>query len=722
MKNTMKKTIGFLTDNISSEYQEKIWRGVISQSNNLGVKIITYLGKRVFGTYHFDILKSKLYDLVSKKYLDGLIILSSALSSHIGYSDTIEFCKRYKDIPLVSIGTEIEEIPSLLVDNRVGIEKAVEHLIKTHNYKRILFLRGPINNSEAEERFQAYVESLKKYNIPFNPDLVLVGDFDRDLAKKIVKDFIIEHSINFDAILASNDAMALGAWEALRELGYYVPFDTAIIGFDDINESKVVTPSLTTIRQPLENIGRKAIELILDLINKKNVPNKITFPVELVVRESCGCRPQLILLSENEKDYSKDFEEIIQRIYQDLKLEENYKGFVRSFVKNFIDSIANGNQSFLEHLYRIILKEEIPIDILQEILLTMKKYLSPYIYKNEQAYELYFNSYFLICENLNRKEALSKIKLEDRAYIISEVEQMLISTFDIQKLGNILTQELKRLNIPSCYIALYENENYAKVIYSYDKIDLDIHELYEKFHSKNLLPGNILNKKENSLIVEPLYYEDKDIGYIIFELGPESPSLYETLRAQISGAIYGSILFEETKRLATIDPLTGVWNRRYLEETIRKETERARRFNHNLSLLVVDVDNLKLFNDTYGHLFGDKVIKKVASILKESCRKIDTVGRYGGDEFAVILPETGLKGAISFSERVLGILKDTFLITPQGTKIPLSISIGIAVYPHDSNDPDKLFSLADTAMYKAKLAGGNKYATVSQEVEEKGIT
>ena len=123
------------------------------------------------------------------------------------------------------------------------------------------------------------------------------------------------------------------------------------------------------------------------------------------------------------------------------------------------------------------------------------------------------------------------------------------------------------------------------------------------------------------------------------------------LANQLGIAIENARLFEEIKRLATTDSLTGVWNRRYLEESLHKEKERSERFGHPFSLLILDVDNLKFLNDTYGHLFGDEVIKTIARTIKSSCRKIDIIGRYGGDEFAVILPETNKEGAIKVSEK-----------------------------------------------------------------------
>ncbi len=186
----------------------------------------------------------------------------------------------------------------------------------------------------------------------------------------------------------------------------------------------------------------------------------------------------------------------------------------------------------------------------------------------------------------------------------------------------------------------------------------------------------------------------------------------ETLSGQIAIAIENARLYEETKRLAATDPLTGVWNRRHIQERLGIEVARARRFGHELSVLVMDIDKLKLFNDTYGHPAGDKVIRTVAEAVLTSCREVDVVGRYGGDEFAVILPEAGAQGATMVAGRILAALKRESFAALDGTKVPIRVSIGAASYPSDSDEADRLFSLADAAMYRVKVAGGGQFASL----------
>ncbi len=236
------------------------------------------------------------------------------------------------------------------------------------------------------------------------------------------------------------------------------------------------------------------------------------------------------------------------------------------------------------------------------------------------------------------------------------------------------------------------------------------------------IPGR--SRKAECLMCAPLVVKGKVIGVMTLSRGPEKGfkgtdlRLLSSLASQAATAIENARLYEETKRLAATDPLTGVWNRRHIRTRLDTEKARARRFGHDLSVLVMDIDNLKLLNDTYGHRAGDEVIRQVARVLLSSCREIDIVGRYGGDEFAVILPEAGAQGAAVAAERILASLDKHPFESPDRTKVPVSVSIGAASYPSDTHEVDRLFSLADAGMYKAKVAGGGQFASLTVAPDE----
>jgi len=172
------------------------------------------------------------------------------------------------------------------------------------------------------------------------------------------------------------------------------------------------------------------------------------------------------------------------------------------------------------------------------------------------------------------------------------------------------------------------------------------------------------------------------------------------------GASIGNIkLFEKIQRQATTDGLSTLVNHKTFYEILEKELWRSRRYGGQISLIMVDVDNLKDINDAYGHRAGDKVIREISRRIKECIRQIDTAARYGGDEFAIILPNTSLNDATVAAQRMVNAVASS-PTTWNKEQISLSISVGLGQYDADTN-PEDITSRSDQALYIAKQAGKN---------------
>ena len=160
---------------------------------------------------------------------------------------------------------------------------------------------------------------------------------------------------------------------------------------------------------------------------------------------------------------------------------------------------------------------------------------------------------------------------------------------------------------------------------------------------------------------------------------------------------------KELERLSVTDDLTGLYNRRYLMDTLANELRRSRRLDHPCALLMADVDHFKEYNDTYGHLAGDDALLRIAAVLREATRDVDCAARYGGEEFVVLMPETKAPGAIEAAERIR-----TRLATDERVGGKLSVSIGVAQFPDDGAAPEALLARADAALYRAKREGRDR--------------
>ncbi len=192
-----------------------------------------------------------------------------------------------------------------------------------------------------------------------------------------------------------------------------------------------------------------------------------------------------------------------------------------------------------------------------------------------------------------------------------------------------------------------------------------------------------------------------------------------TFAGQTGVAVHNVRVHEEAQRLSLTDPLTGLWNYRYLRESLRREVERAHRFGRMLAVLMLDLDHFKVVNDTYGHAAGDTVLSEFAQRIKVGLREVDVAFRQGGEEFVVLLPETDAYGGAIVAERLGAAIRD--IPVPIGSRrvdsatgrpvdrIPISVSIGIAVFPEHGATAQQVLDAADDALYAAKHAGRDTY-------------
>jgi diguanylate cyclase (GGDEF)-like protein len=171
-------------------------------------------------------------------------------------------------------------------------------------------------------------------------------------------------------------------------------------------------------------------------------------------------------------------------------------------------------------------------------------------------------------------------------------------------------------------------------------------------------------------------------------------------------------IYERTERSAVTDGLTGLFNHAHFTRALKREVQRAKRHNGKLALLMFDIDDFKKLNDTQGHLEGDRVLVKVAALIQEGMRDIDIASRYGGEEFAAILPDTAAAGGLLVAERIRGRIDDQFRRSRGGR---VTVSGGLATFPEDATDAETLIRRADEGLYRSKAAGKNQITVVPED-------
>jgi diguanylate cyclase (GGDEF)-like protein len=213
-------------------------------------------------------------------------------------------------------------------------------------------------------------------------------------------------------------------------------------------------------------------------------------------------------------------------------------------------------------------------------------------------------------------------------------------------------------------------------------------------------------------LLVPLHGAEKEEGLLwVPELGrPTTAADLEHARliaAHAELALVNAERYHQAKERAFIDDVTEVYNARYLLQATEREIHRAARSGKELSVLFLDLDRFKRVNDQYGHLVGSNVLRRLSEVLLDCVRQVDTLARYGGDEFTILLVDTPLRGAVAVAERIRRTVAETIFEGTGGAPIRLTISIGVATFPDHSRDREGLLDVADKAMYRAKSKGRN---------------
>jgi len=226
------------------------------------------------------------------------------------------------------------------------------------------------------------------------------------------------------------------------------------------------------------------------------------------------------------------------------------------------------------------------------------------------------------------------------------------------------------------------------------------------------------------LLLVPLLSRGSVLGSMGLIQPAEAPAdeaiqeLAQAIGAQLGVAVENAQQYESARYLAERDSVTGIRNHRALQSRLEEECRRAQRGDTVFSLVMMDLDGFKLFNDTYGHPSGDDALRQVASILSSTVRDSDVVGRYGGDEFMAILPDTDSQAAVKLCERVRGRMVENPYQALDGDAIPLHLSFGVASYPVDGREVNELIGLADASLYNSKQRGGDQITSPTTDDED----
>src|SRR5574344_13846 len=288
----------------------------------------------------------------------------------------------------------------------------------------------------------------------------------------------------------------------------------------------------------------------------------------------------------------------------------------------------------------------------------------------------------------------------------------------IDRLNNIIGSpgiQTRRLNFNNS--SVFADALKQKTIIQTKSLDLSLKAILPELAEETITKA-LTNQPVKSVIVVPLFTQNKEFGWFcVFssreELAPAEMDFLGLFAKQLEMAITIADLFQAVREQAVTDALTGLYNRRYFEESLEKEVQRAKRQKQPFSVIGIDLDFLKKINDTYGHFYGDLAIKTIADVLKANARSIDVPARIGGEEFDVLLPGIASEGAMIAAERIRKSIEHTEIETIGH----ITGSLGVATYFEHTENAEELLELTDQAMYTSKREGRNR-VTLAKPISE----
>ena len=274
------RVIGLLLNNLHNDFFVPLLNGIEGVIRQKEYNLIV-------ATYHAN-SRNTMPPPIGPHNTDGLLVFSD------GLMDEDLASLNASGFPMVLVHRTAPpplSIPSVTVENRDITTRLVEHLIQAHGKRRILFMRGPVQQEDSHRREVGYKAALAANGIPVDESLILNGEFERDIAFQSLNDFLGNGTkVPFDAVFTGDDDAAIGVLRALHQHGYRIPEDVAVAGFDDLGFAQFLNPPLTTVRAPTEAVGQIAAERLFEILENQGSNGAVVLPTEIIFRRSCGCQ------------------------------------------------------------------------------------------------------------------------------------------------------------------------------------------------------------------------------------------------------------------------------------------------------------------------------------------------------------------------------------------------------------------------------------------------
>jgi len=713
--------VGILVQRFDGLYQRELLDGLRREAAALGVHLLCFPGSELETDSSYWREFNASFHIAKEVALDGIV----SCMWHLSAADQERFFGGFGATPMIGVGETTGDMPRIRPDNRLGMTELVDHFIHDHGFRRIAFIAGPRQNSDARERLDVFRERHAAAGLTVDEGLIVDGEFDNLLARRAVRGLLVS-GVRPEAIIAANDEMGLGAIAALLEQGLQVPRDVAVAGFDDLATRLPDAPPLTSVSQDASGQAALALRMLVAKLDESEaITQETVVPTRLVLRASCGCSGRAMHGARGALWASP------ARAERDLAMlrtaaaaeETGEAGRVHQVLEQAMAGARSERHALgdLRQILQAVLVERLEAERSEGRLPgpgTRALIAAPFWLDEQERMVATGDT----LERVFPAWRLSRIL----------VTRMSSDAFSLSGMTRFLADGLLALGVRNAYLALYPR---VGSVHRWDDCDipseaqlvLAIREGevlstagFERFRVADLLPMPVFHQTGHALYdVLPLFQQREHYGYLVMDMTKEYSVGVEQLREAMSNLVSSVMVVGELDRarerlhqdldraqasneqlamLAEEDVLTGLLNRRGF--FARAQVLGAAR-QGALLLISVDLDGLKHINDTWGHAAGDAAICAMAAVLRQSFRPTDFVARFGGDEFAVIARAVSRGAEVQLRAR----LEAHVAAFNAGSDAPwqLSASMGfVTLATDDIRALDDHLAHADRLMYAHK--------------------
>ncbi|HET9930012.1 MAG TPA: substrate-binding domain-containing protein [Polyangiaceae bacterium] len=547
-----RKVIAFLTNNagMRSDYQGLLRQGIEQACIERDIDLWVYAGRSDWRSW--GAAQARVYEMVSPNRVDGVVVAASCIAAALSEETVLELVTRRSIVPTCAVGLHCPTVASVVVDNASGSAQLARHFASAHGARRFVYVAGPAGHNESEARLRGTRSALAEHGLELPATSVIHANFAFSAGEDAAKEFL-RRGVHFDALIAANDDMAVGALGALKGAGLRCPQDVLIGGFDDAASSRAASPPLTTVRQPIVELGASAVARVLRAWEGKPDVELLTLPTEAVFRESCGCGGIDLWSEESAASGSEEriAESLTPLIGDRARREEWARALCRSLKGErgeLAGSFSRTVRALLERL-----GDEAPVHELQHVIVQLRDAVPEQEVTRELETAMR-RTLVDLGQAMHRREEKRRVHDDDLTERLrANWDRLSASAFDLPSLRSCLEIQLPSLSICNAFVGVYARDDLDSLQPLVCVMNGEPVALKEQSYPASLLlpHGALMTSKRCSLAVVPLTFEWQNLGIAVLEL-PKSHELYAVLREQIGSAVRTMRLHEDILQQARL--------------------------------------------------------------------------------------------------------------------------------------------------------------------------